>query len=204
MFAALGLSACKKSSGDAAVDNTAFKNTIWTGEFNYTGKTAEPVSIDFSEGGQLLWHELKGNRIGTWKLEGKKLSISLDNAPSFTGDVTSDNKLTNLQTSDGGGRTLKNAALDKAAIPDLANTVWAADNVSLKFKAGGKLDLFFGPPVGFPTYMDLNYTVSGRAIHFDALADYNWFAVINGGASLKGTNHAPNDPTVYVFTVVKQ
>ena len=203
IFAALCFSACKKDNKDPGVDTTVFKSTIWTGEFSYAGKAAEPMSIDFSEGGQFIWHELKGNYAGSWKLEGKKLSLSLDNGLSFTGDVTGIS-LSNLQSSDAGGRTLKNAALDKEDIPALANTTWVATGVSLKFKPGNLVDLYFGAPEGLPTYYDMNYTLSGRAVQFNALPDYNWFGVLNGKAILKGTNHAPNDPTVYTFLGVKQ
>jgi hypothetical protein len=204
LFATLGFGSCKKDNKSAAADTTAFKNTIWTGEFNYSGRGTEPMSIEFIEGGQLYWRELLANHAGAWKIEGKKLSISLDGAPSFTGDVSSDNSLTNLQSSDAGGRTLKNATWNKEEIPALDNTVWSAAGVSLKFKPGMLVDLWFGPAQGMPRYPDMTYTRNGRAIHFNPLPDYNWFTVINSNLSMKGTNHAPNDPTVYAFLVTKQ
>lgn len=201
--AAMSVSGCRKGDNEPAVSSENFKNTIWTGEFSYAGKAAEPVSLDFTEDGQFLWHELKGNFAGSWKLEGKKLSLSLDNGLSFTGDVAG-SSLSNLRSSDAGGRTLKNAVLDKEDIPALANTTWVATGVSLVFKPGNLVDLYFGLPEGFPTYYDMKYTLSGRAVHFNPLPDYNWFGVLSGKSFLKGTNHAPNDPTVYTFLGVKQ
>jgi len=203
-LAAISFTSCKKDNKDTPPDNTSlFKNTNWTGEFNYTGKGPEPVSIEFSDGGQLVWRELLANHTGSWTVTGDKLAINLDGSPSFTGTISS-NSLTSIQSSDMSGRVLKSAILNKDPIPDLSGTVWGADNVSLKFTSASTLDLIFGPPANTPTYTGVAYTRDGRAIHFTVAPEYVWFTVITAASVMKGTNHAPSDPTVYGFLVTKQ
>lgn len=203
VLAAFSFSACKKDNENNTNNESSFKNTNWTGEFNYAGKGPEPVSIEFLEGGQLVWHELLADHTGSWKMIGNNVAISLDGSPSFNGNI-SGNSLTNIQSSDMSGRNLKSAALTTDPIPELNGTVWAAANVSLKFKPGSVVDIIFGPPSEQPTYTDLPYLRTGRAIHFTALPNYNWFTVISNASTMKGTNHAPGDPTVYAFQVTKQ
>ncbi|SFD16686.1 hypothetical protein SAMN05518672_101840 [Chitinophaga sp. CF118] len=200
---AFSFSACKKDSKNDINNESLFKNTNWTGEFNYAGKGPEPVSIEFLEGGQLVWNELLADHTGSWKVTGNQVAIGLDGSPSFNGNI-SGNSLTNIQSSDMSGRSLKSAALNTDPIPELDGTVWGAANVSLKFKPGAMVDLIFGPPSNLPTYTDLPYLRTGKAIHFAASPGYNWFTVITNASTMQGTNHAPSDPTVYSFKVTKQ
>jgi hypothetical protein len=102
------------------------------------------------------------------------------------------------------GRSLKTAALNTDPVPELNGTVWGASNVSLKVKPGSVVDLIFGPPSNMPTYINLPYLRTGRAIHFTATPGYKWFTVITNASTMQGTNHAPGDPTVYAFKVTKQ
>lgn len=203
LLAAFSFSACKKDNKDNTSNETLFKNTNWTGAFNYIGKGPEPVSIEFSEGGQLVWRELLADHMGSWKVTGNQVAISLDGSPTFKGDISS-NSLTNIQSSDVNGRTLNSAVLNTDPTPGLDGTVWGASNVSLKFKPGSVVDLIFGPPSDVPTYTDLPYLRNGRAIHFNPTVDYNWFTVITNASTMQGTNHAPSDPIVYGFQVSKQ
>src|SRR5882762_9802034 len=206
-LAAFSFSACKKENKNDTNNDTnngsLFKNTNWTGAFNYAGKGTEPVSIEFIEGGQLVWHELLADHTGSWKVTGSQVAIGLDGSPSFKGDI-SGNSLTNILSSDMSGRSLKSSVLNTDPIPELSGTVWGAANVSLKFKPGSVVDLIFGPPSTLPTYTDLPYLRNGRAIHFDAAPGYTWFTVITSASTMQGTNHAPSDPTVYGFQVTKQ
>lgn len=202
-LAAFSFSACKKDNKDNTSNGSLLKNTSWTGAFNYAGKGPEPVSIEFIDGGQLVWRELLADHTGSWKVTGNQVAIGLDGFPSFKGDI-SGNSLTNIQSSDMSGRSLKSAVLNTDPIPELNGTVWGAANVSLKFKPGSLVDLIFGPPSDLPTYTDLPYIRNGRSIHFDAASGYNWFTVISSASAMQGTNHAPGDPTVYGFQVTKQ
>jgi hypothetical protein len=202
LLASYGFGGCKK---DNDRDFTPlFKNSMWTGEFNYPTKAAEPISIEFSEDGNLTWRELLAAHAGTWKLNKGKLNISLDGSHSFTADISDNDDLTNIQNSDAAQRTLKNATLSKGDIPALANTVWSASNVTLKFKSGSVLDLSFGGPTTLPTYTNVPYTLLGRSIRFELAPGYIWFTVITTSTFMKGTNHAPGDATVYTFSVIKQ
>src|SRR5882672_3511879 len=144
LLAVFSFSACKKSTTDNTntANLTLFKNTNWTGEFNYAGKGAEPVSIEFIEGGQLVWRELLADHSGSWTVTGNQVAIGLDGSPSFKGDI-SGNSLTNILSSDMSGRSLKSAGLNTDPVPELSGTVWGASNVSLKFKAGSVVDLSF-------------------------------------------------------------
>ena len=205
LLVVISFSGCKKDNKDNTtnVNVSLLKNTNWTGEFNYAGKGNEPVSIEFIEGGQLIWRELLADHTGSWKVSGNELAIGLDGNPSFKGNI-SGNSLTNIQSSDMSGRSLKSVVLSTDPIPELSGTVWGASNVSLKFKSGSLVDLIFGPPADLPTYPNLPYTRNGRAIHFSAGPNYAWFSVITNASIMKGTNHAPGDPTVYGFQVTKQ
>ena len=205
VLAAFSFSACKKDNDnkDNTNNESLFKNTNWTGEFNYAGKGTEPVSIEFLEGGQLVWRELLADHTGSWQVTGNQVAIGLDGSPSFKGNI-SGNSLTNIQSTDMSGRSLKTAALNTDPVPELSGTVWGATNVSLKFKPGSVVDLIFGPPSTLPTYTNLPYLRTGRAIHFDATPGYNWFTVITNASTMQGTNHAPGDATVYKFQVTKQ
>jgi hypothetical protein len=203
LLAVFSFSACKKDNKNNPGNDSSFKNTNWTGEFNYAGKGSEPVSIEFLEGGQLVWHELLADHTGSWKVTGNQVAIALDGSPSFKGDI-SGNSLTNIQSSDMSGRSLKSAVLNTDPLPELSGTVWGASNISLKFKPGSVVDLIFGPPSDIPTYTDLPYLRTGRTIHFSVAPNYDWFTVITSASIMKGTNHAPGDPTVYSFQMTKQ
>jgi hypothetical protein len=202
LLTSYGLGGCKKENDH---DFTPlFKNTIWSGEFNYPTKAAEPMSIEFSEDGSLTWRELLAVHAGTWKLNKGKLDISLDGNHSFTADISDNDDLTNIQSSDAAKRTLKNATLNKGDIPLLPNTVWSASNVTLKFRPGTVLDLSFGGTTTLPTYVSVPYTLAGRSVRFELAPGYIWFTVITTSNFMKGTNHAPGDATVYTFAVTKQ
>jgi hypothetical protein len=203
VLAAFSFSACKKENKSNSNNELLFKNTNWTGQFNYAGKGPEPVSIEFIEGGQLVWRELLADHTGSWKVTGNEVAIGLDGYPSFKGNI-SGNSLTGIQSADMSGRSLKSAALNTDPIPELNGTVWGSANASLKFKPGSLVDLIFGPPSTLPTYTNLPYLRTGRAIHFAAAPGYNWFTVITNASTMQGTNHAPSDPTVYAFQLTKQ
>src|SRR5947209_6371860 len=100
LLAAISFTSCKKENKDkdngntTTTDTSLFKNTNWTGEFNYAGKGNEPVSIEFIDGGQLIWRELLADHTGSWTVTNNQLAIGLDGAPSFKGDI-SGNSLTN-------------------------------------------------------------------------------------------------------------
>jgi hypothetical protein len=109
-LAAISFSSCKKDENTTPDYSSAFKNTVWTGELNYSGRATEPFSVSFADGGNLTWSELTGDYPGAWKLEKGQLVISMGGSVSFTADVSGGNQLTNIKSTDLGGRMLNNAA----------------------------------------------------------------------------------------------
>ena len=203
LVAAISFSSCKKSDNEV-VDHTAdIKNKTWTGEFNYPNQKAQPVSIAFGDAGTLIWYEFKGEITGSWKLENGLLTISLIGSVSFTANISNSNTLTNIKSTDASSRQLVNAELAGTGDAVLDNTKWEAPNVSVAFKPGNKLDLYFGPTTIMPTYTNIIYTRKGRAIYFSVAPKYDWFLVMSTNTVMKGLNMAPSDPTLYTFFVTK-
>ena len=200
-LAAICFSSCKKDNNNSVPDNSSlFKNTVWTGEFNYTGKDVEPISMAFNENGGLTWHEVSGDFTGNWKLENGKLTISLSSAVSFKADISA-NQLTNIENTDANGRKLSNAGLNANADDLLDNTTWTAPNLLLVFKAGNKIDMTLGAGTH---YYDLPYTRKDKSIRFNAITAYKWFLITNSNISMKGSNTFTGDPAVYPFEMAKQ
>ncbi|HMH34663.1 MAG TPA: hypothetical protein VK543_16615 [Puia sp.] len=204
LLAVTGLNSCKKSNDTKPADKpVVLANTLWTGEFNYNDGKAQPMRIAFGESGTLTWAEFKSEYTGSWKLENGLLTISISGTASFTANISSDSALTNIKSTDISGRKLMNAVQTGNDDAVVDGTKWAAPEVSIEFKAGNKLDLFFGASP-FPNYTDINYTQKRKAIYFSLFANYDWFLVVSTGAVMKGLNMAPGDPTLYTFFVTKQ
>lgn len=204
LTAALFLSSCKKSTSTPDV-SASVKGKTWTGEQNYTGKSVEPISIEFAEGGSLSYHEVKGDFDGTWKLDGTKLTINVDGSLAFKADVSADNVLTGIVNSDVNGRTLDNASLNTSDDKSLDGTAWIGATVAFKFKANNLVDLYFANNfLSSPLYPNLTYVRKGKSIRFFALPTYKWFMIANSSTSMKGANLAPGDPFVYTFLSTKQ
>ncbi|MDO6430042.1 hypothetical protein Q4E93_05570 [Flavitalea sp. BT771] len=201
LLAAISFSGCKKDNktGD---QSTSVKNTVWTGEINYAGKAVEPISIAFGDG-TLTWYELSGEYNGTWKIENGLLTISIEGAVSFKANISSDNSLTNIKSSDMSGRMLNNATRNGSDDAVLDNTTWTAPNVVFAFKPGSKIDMTLGGGAGV-TYADLSYVRKGKSIRFNALPTYKWFLVTNSSTSMNGANTFAPDPVVYPFVATKQ
>src|SRR5882757_4646613 len=87
LLVAISFSGCKKDNNKATDNSSLFKNTVWTGEMNYTGKAIEPISIAFGESGTLTLYELKGEYGGAWKLENGLLTISIEGSVSFKANI---------------------------------------------------------------------------------------------------------------------
>jgi hypothetical protein len=205
LLAVLSFSSCKKSTSSGPDVSASIKGKTWTGEQNYTGKSVEPISIEFAEGGSLSYHEVKGDFDGTWKLDGTKLTINVDGSLAFKADVSTDDRLTGIVNSDVNGRTLNNANLNIGDDKPLDGTAWQATGVGFKFKAGNLVDLIFGNNLASPpTYPNMTYVRKGKSIRFFALPTYKWFMTVNSSTSMKGANLAPGDPFVYAFLSIKQ
>jgi hypothetical protein len=204
LFSLLTFLSCKKDSDGPAKDYTALlTNTIWTGEFNYTGKPTQPVSLSFKGAGVVYWIELLVTRTGTWTVVDGTLSVSFPAGTGFKATIANDNTLGNIQNLAANGYALTSAALNSLTDPLLDNTNWTTTNVALHFKSGNKLDMELGP-TGGTKYTNISYTRYEKSLYFSLTTGYNWFIVISGAQTMKGANQFAPDPTTYVFQVNKQ
>ena len=154
---------CKKES---TKDYTAlFKNTVWTGEFNYTSKPEQPVSISFQDGGQFTWYELAGEFAGTWKIENNEITISFPSGSGFKAGISNDNKLTNIQNFAINSWAMVNAELNTTADESLDNTTWQTQDIIVNFKAGNNVNMKLGAPPYF-SYSDMGYLRKSKSIRF--------------------------------------
>ena len=205
LIATITLNSCSKSNDTKPAEENppTVANTIWTGEFNYDGGKTQPMTIAFGESGTLTWTEFKSKYGGSWEIKNGILTIGISGAVSFTANISSSNVLTNIKSSDASGRKLVNAA--PAGNDDLAleDTKWIAPDVSFKFKADNKVDVYFGASE-MPLYSDVKYTRKDRAINFSLIPHYDWFLVVSTNTIIKGLNMAPSDPTLYTLSVTKQ
>ncbi len=191
---------CKKDNAQKDY-SSLFKNTVWTGNFNYTGSAVQPASIAFGDGGQLIWRELSGDYPGTWKLTNKTLSLNFSASSGFTADITDDNKFTNIKSVSGSKWVLIDAGLNTANDEPLDNTSWIAPNLVMNFKPGNKVDLVLGASI---VYQSLPYVRKGKSIRFAPIPTYKWFIVSNSGILYKGANYYTSDPAVYPFDLTKK
>lgn len=198
----LVLSSCDNDD-DKKDYSLLFKNTVWTGEFSYTGTPAQPVSIEFTETGQLTWHELAGDALGTWVLNDNKIVINLPAGKGFKAEVSDDKKFKNIENLPANNWALVNAQLNDVVEDALDLSVWTGTNVRITFKAGSKLDLEIGPTLGVK-FTDVTYTRKGKSIYFEPVAgDYRWFIVVDTKTTFKGVNMFDPDVTVYPFGISK-
>jgi len=193
---------CKKDNAKKDY-SSLFKGTVWTGNFNYTGSAVQPVSIEFSDGGQLLWHELLDDYAGAWKLDNNALTVTFSATSGFIADISDDNKLTNIRSVTGSKWVMVDGALNTIADESLDLTSWTAPNLVLNFKAGNKVDMLLGPS-GVTKYLDVSYTRKGKSVRFAASSSYKWFIVNNSKTFYKGANSFTGDPTVYPFDLNKK
>ena len=195
------LFSCKKDSAPKDYASL-FNNTVWTGEFHYTLKTVQPVSIEFKTGGQLTWYELAGEFPGTWKLDNGKITITFPSANTVTADITSDNKLTNMQHT-GSSWVIDNAELNTTPDETVDNTKWGTTNLLFTFKAGDKVDTNLGPIPGGILYSNATYTRKAKSIRITYL-QYKFFNVFVSTTVMNGINQPTGDPAIYPYKVTKQ
>ena len=202
LLAVLSLTGCKKDSNETKDYSTSFKNKTWTGEFNYANGNVQPFTIDFKENGDLVFNEVLGEFSGTWKLENGKLLANIGANLSFKAGITDDNKLTNIENSDAGGRLLKSAALAPATDEPLENTTWTYPNFTITFKTATTANLAIG--ANNPVPVPITYVRKGKTIRFNASNIWFYFMVANGTTSMKGANRFTGDPVIYPFTAARQ
>jgi hypothetical protein len=192
---------CKK---DTKRDyNSLVKNTVWTGEFKYTGAISQPFSVEFKEGGQLTWYELSGEYGGTWKIEDDMLNVTFSTGSGFKAGISDDNKLVNIQHFPINNWAVVNAALNTVTDESLDQTTWTAPNLILTFKAGNVVDMDFG--AGSAIYTGVSYIRKAKSVHFNIQSgSYKWFIVLNSKQVFKGVKTFTSAPAIYPFDLTKK
>lgn len=195
------LLSCKKER--APKDYAAlFNNTVWNGEFHYTSKTVQPVSIEFKQGGQLTWYELAGEFAGSWKVDNGRININFAGANGVTADITDDNKLANFQHT-GSSWVIDHAELNSTPDESIDNTKWVTANLLFTFKAGDKVDTNLGPVPGGILYANATYTRKAKSIRI-TYPQYKFFNVFVNSTTMNGINQPTGDPAIYQYKVTKQ
>ena len=194
---ALNFAGCKKEN--TAKGHTAlFNNTVWTGEFHYTGQPVQPVSIEFKQGGAFTWYDIQGDFPGSWKIENGQITISFPSGSIVKADISNDNKLINFQHSTGNGWAIDNAELNTTPDETIENTSWKTTNILLDFKASNKVNY----TVGTLTYSDISYLRKAKFIRFSA-GIWDYFIIINSSTVMTGVNQPKDDTIVYPFKLGK-
>jgi hypothetical protein len=208
------LAACKKDNDKAKDYNAIIKNSIWTGEMKYAGKShVEPFSMNFKADGTFLWHEFSGNLSGTWSVNDQKgnVDIAFSGGKIFSAHITDDNKLSNFEY----GQTdweLRNAELNTTTGQVLDNTVWngqfanGGGTHSITFKPNSKVNVQAYPSTEDQTYSRINGAI--RYTANDVLFSFEYFCVLQNNNIIKGIQkkHDPffNTDFYLPFTVSRQ
>ncbi|MDO6433466.1 hypothetical protein Q4E93_22830 [Flavitalea sp. BT771] len=202
LLASFGFMGCKKD-GATSDPSASFKNTIWTGEFN-NGDGAQPLSMEFKDGGAVTWYDLAGETSGTWKVENGMVTVAMSNGNGFKAGVSGDNKLTNIQSLAGSTAVMVHAELNNSTETTLDETTWTAPNVSLHFTGGSKVDMALGP-TGSTKYPDITFVYKAKTIRFAVVnGDYRWFFVRSSSTAFKGINQFLPGATLYPFDMSKK
>jgi len=101
LLSACLLPACKKEN--AKNYPALVTNKVWTGEFTakWNG-ISQPFSVEFQEGGSLIWREFSGEYKGTWKLTGNQINMLINNTDEIQSDIGDDNAMTQIKNPAGG------------------------------------------------------------------------------------------------------
>ena len=201
--ASLILSACKKDSTSPGGSSNNTKAVIvdktWWGMFTYAGEASEYYSVHFNTDSSVTWNQTLGEYQGRWSLTGNHLNINFGpGGISIDADVTSDNKLANITTSNtsvvNSGQLLPNPtqlSLDgtqwKGVYTDKIGSTY---NFEMDFKSGSKVDIAFDG-TGATTY---SYTRSASGVTirtFDGDTRY-WFGIVMTDTKMSGTERPEN------------
>ncbi|MEO5562059.1 MAG: hypothetical protein ABIR18_01465 [Chitinophagaceae bacterium] len=197
LLTVLSFTACKKE--DNRDFNALMKNTVWTGEFNYTGHDVQSVSMEFKDNGQVWWYEMTKEYGGTWVIENKRLKVVFGNNTGFDAEISKDNKLNKIQNISANGWNLVSAELNTTPDIPLLFTTWSAPGINLSFKPGNMVDM----DNGNGTTWILQYTHKPKGLSFSS-AQWKMFMVFRSGTVLKGANKLDNEPGIHPFEVTKK
>ena len=155
-----------------------------------------------------MWHELVGEFQGSWNLEANKLKVTLlsNTDRSFEATVTSDNKLTNINSANKLLR-INNMQLNIIDESSLANTVWESPELvklplTLKFMKNDKIDIeIMGQLVEVTT--DVPHVMKAKSLRLFT-SDLELFFVRSNNSSYKGAFKSKNGRDINSLLLVKQ
>lgn len=194
---AIILMTCQKDDPETKNYGSLFKNTVWTGDFNVTNGSIQPVSIVFNENGSMIWYELIGEASGSWILEYDKLMVNFPSGSNFSAKISEDNKLTSITNGATNGWILNNAELNKVPDDVLANTNWQGDNSLLNFLVDNKVKVQLAG-----AYYDATYTKKYKFVSSKSFN--NIFMVRISNSDYKGVYQILGDSKIYPLEVSKQ
>lgn len=175
------LSGCKKDKGtDYAA---AIKDKVWVGIFNYKTAPDQFYSIHFKADGSLVFSEFRGDYNGTWKMDGKQLSITI--GAKVSANISEDNKLIDIVNDANNDWELKTGELNSNPDIALVGTTWkglrVADEVIFSFKPGSMVD---ATRANNSMYSG-DYTRTGAGVRFGGGSGY-FYVIMPNGKEMKG------------------
>jgi hypothetical protein len=197
LFTTILFNACKK---DDNKDYAAlFKNTVWSGEFNYSLQQTQSLSLEFRDNGTVWRWEMSKDYGGTFTITGNQLKVDFGSGRGFEAEVTKDNKLKNIKNLALNEWTLTSAAYNPTPEIPLENTKWKAPGITLEFKANNIVNM--SNATG--TTWTLNYTRKPKAIGMYS-SQWNMFAVITSTSNMRGANQVVGQLEVHPFSLTKE
>jgi hypothetical protein len=213
----LVFAACKKDKGLAPIDWSAeLKNTVWTGEIQYTQGTIlvpQYCSIEFGDDNYIKVVGALQVHYGTWSIVDS--SITLDFGGITKTAIVGKQRWTQFQSSAASPFNFHSVVRSAAVIPDsLAGTVWngtfVGSSLKLEFLAGKRLNLTHANVNG-GIQVNVAYTQNGSGISFASVyngiaAGVSYFGCFTNETrtAFSGIGHRTANSFVHPWTVAKQ
>lgn len=164
---ALPFCSCKKETAAAPVQQKNYTAVIsdktWWGTLTNAGETAQYFSVHFNADNTLSWSQLSDDYAGRWTVDNKKLTLTFTNpAVVITGEITDDNKLTNITSST--ANKVNTAELLAEPNMPLEGSVWLGTRIAQVGKPTDVMQLTFLP--GDKVEIKINNVFYAAPSHF--------------------------------------
>jgi len=175
---------CKKNT--VTDHSPSVKGTVWVGSFSYTSASSEPYSLQVSDNGSFTWREYNGSFPGTWKLEGKQLTLTFTSGKLLKADISNDTMLVNIQNNVSNGWFVTDGQLNKATGQTLSGTFWKSNSETLIF-LGSQVNCYGGEFSGLSAVNEYSWEAGALSLPTPVYRDrYFFFGVLMpSGKSLK-------------------
>ncbi len=158
-------------------------------------------TVHFNADNSLLWTQLSGDYPGNWGLIEKQLTITFAGSNAvIRGDMTDDDKLTNISVSNTNAYKINNAALVLNPNLTLEGTIWKGSGFfavaiypfEISFLPGNKAEL----KINNVTHPLRTYTrsSSGTGIRIAGPGGTQYFATIISGTEMNGSSGSSGNP----------